>query len=165
MRQKHKNSACFTSFALKCLNVAQILENFAQSCNFTTSAFRSSDKKTPVSSSLTCGWSYAAPELVKTQARSLQTCRRRSAGSGLVKLQEGVSSMKQEVVLMNMLLSIAPITFSLQLIVAITVSDSFQVSLKSIWNSQVFWNCCCCSSWILDNRTGLNNLVDYGEQK
>ena len=40
--QKNKNSACFTSFALKCLNFARILENFAQSCYFTSSAFRSS---------------------------------------------------------------------------------------------------------------------------
>ena len=39
--QKHRNSACCTSFTLKCLNFAQILENFAQSCDFTTSAFRS----------------------------------------------------------------------------------------------------------------------------
>ena len=45
MRQKHKNSACSTSFALNCLNFTQILENFAQSCDFTTSTFRSSDLK------------------------------------------------------------------------------------------------------------------------
>ena len=43
--QKHKNSACFTSFALKCLNFAQILERFAQLCDFMTSTFRSSDEK------------------------------------------------------------------------------------------------------------------------
>ena len=44
--QKYPNIACFTSFALKCLNFAKILENFAQSCNFTTSAFKSSDLNT-----------------------------------------------------------------------------------------------------------------------
>ena len=31
-----------TSFAVKCLSFAQIQENFAQSCDFTTLAFRSS---------------------------------------------------------------------------------------------------------------------------
>ena len=32
----------FTSFVLKCLNFARILENVAQSCDFTTTVFRSS---------------------------------------------------------------------------------------------------------------------------
>ena len=45
LRQNHINSACFTSFALKSLNFAQILENFVQWCNFTTSAFRRSDEE------------------------------------------------------------------------------------------------------------------------
>ena len=40
MRQKHKNSARFTSSALKSLNFAQILEFFAQTCVFMSLAFR-----------------------------------------------------------------------------------------------------------------------------
>ena len=42
MHPNHKSCASFTSFALKSLNFAQILENSAQSCSFTTLAFRSS---------------------------------------------------------------------------------------------------------------------------
>ena len=39
--QHIKNSSCFTSYSLKSLNFVQIVENFVQSCDFTSSAFRS----------------------------------------------------------------------------------------------------------------------------
>ena len=42
MLQNHKNSACLSSFVLKSLNCVQILEKFAQACDFTTSPFRTS---------------------------------------------------------------------------------------------------------------------------
>ena len=41
---KNMKKCLFASSTFKSQNFAQILENFAQSCNFTTSAFRSSDR-------------------------------------------------------------------------------------------------------------------------
>ena len=99
-------------------------------------------------------------------------------------------SLKQKVVLINMLPWIALITCCCQLLVAITVSHTFPASLKSIWNSHVFpellqpfikppllqevgananANGCSCSSWILDNWRGnilstmpnRNKMVDW----
>ena len=43
LRPNHENSAYFTRFALKSLNFAQILENFALACIFASSVFRSSE--------------------------------------------------------------------------------------------------------------------------
>ena len=47
LKLSQKNMACFTSLALKSWNFAQILENFAQSCDFKTSTFRSSAPASP----------------------------------------------------------------------------------------------------------------------